>query len=88
MPAGTAKRRCAAIVADLDIPRPFDLGRLLARLATRRNRMIFLHPFTCGPGIPCGLRLGTAKADHVFYEQQASPGTRRTSPFTRSRTCS
>jgi hypothetical protein len=72
VPAGTAKR-CAAIVADLDIPRPFDLGRLLARLATLRNRKIFLHPFTSGPGIPCGLWLGTARADHIFYEQGTSP---------------
>jgi hypothetical protein len=71
--AETARRRCAAIVADLDIPRPFDLGRLLARLAIRRNRKIFLHPFTSGPGIPCGLWLGTARADHIFYEQATSP---------------
>lgn len=73
MPAGTARRRCAAIVADLDIPRPFDLGRLLAQLAIRRNRKIFLHPFISGPGIPCGLWLGTAGADHIFYEQGTSP---------------
>jgi hypothetical protein len=43
------------MIADLDIPR-------------RRNRMIFLHPFTSGPGIPCGLWLGTARADHIFHE--------------------
>jgi hypothetical protein len=73
VPARTAKRRCVAIVVDLDIPRPFDLGRLLARLATQRNRKIFLYPFTSGPGIPCGLWLGTAKADHIFYEQGTSP---------------
>ena len=73
MPAGTAKRRCAAIVADLDIPRPFDLGRFLARLAIQRNRMIFLHPFTSGPGVPCGLWLGTARADHIFHEEGTTP---------------
>ena len=73
MLAGTAKRRCVAIVADLDIPQPFDLDQLLARLAIRRNREIFLYPFTSGPGIPCGLWLGTAKADHIFYEQGTSP---------------
>jgi hypothetical protein len=73
VPTGTARRRCVAIVADLDIPRPFDLGRLLARLAIRRNRMIFLHPFASGPGIPCGMWLGTARADHIFYEQATSP---------------
>jgi hypothetical protein len=73
MPARTARRRCAAIVADLDIPQPFDVGRFLAGLAARRNRMIFLHPFTSGPGIPCGLWLGTARADHIFHEEGTSP---------------
>ena len=73
MPAGTAERLCAAIVADLDIPQPFDLARFLARLAIRRNRMIFLHPFTSGPGIPCGLWLGTARADHIFHEEGTTP---------------
>jgi hypothetical protein len=67
------QRRCAAIIASLDIPRPFDLGQFLARLAARRNRAIFLHPFTSGPGIPCGVWLGTARADHVFCEQGTSP---------------
>ncbi len=73
MPAGTAERRCAAIVADLDIPQPFDLDRFLARLAIRRNRKIFLHPFTSGPGIPCGLWLGTTRADHIFHEEGTTP---------------
>jgi hypothetical protein len=74
VPARTAqRRRCAAIAAAVDIPRPFDLGQFLARLAVRRNRMIFLHPFTSGPGIPCGLWLATDRADHVFHEQGTSP---------------
>lgn len=73
MSVGTAKRRCAAIAAGLDIPRPFDLRRFLAHVERRRNRTIFLHPFTSGSGIPSGLWLGTATADHIFYEQQTSP---------------
>lgn len=73
MPAGTAKRRCAAIIAELDIPRPFELRQFLAQVARRRNRTIFLHPFTSGPGIPCGLWLSTARADHIFHEQGTSP---------------
>ena len=35
--------------------------------------MIFLHPFTSGPGIPCGLWLGTARADHIFHEAGTTP---------------
>jgi len=73
VPAGTAERRCAAIVAELDIPEPFDLGRFLARLVLRRNRLIYLHPFRSGPGVPCGLWIGTADADHVFHEEGTTP---------------
>jgi hypothetical protein len=71
--AMTARRRCAAIAAGLDIPRPFDLEVLLARVAASRGRKIYLHPMVSGPGIPCGLWLGTAKADHIFTEAGTSP---------------
>ena len=73
MSARTARRRCAAIAADLDIPRPFDLDVLLARVAASRGRKIYLHPLVSGPGIPCGLWLGTATADHIFAEASTSP---------------
>jgi hypothetical protein len=73
VPAGTAERRCAAIVAELDIPEPFDLGQFLARLVLQRNKLIYLHPFTSGPGVPCGLWIGTADADHVFHEEGTTP---------------
>jgi len=71
--ARTARRRCAAIAARLDIPRPFDLDVLLARVAASRGRKIYLHSMVSGPGIPCGLWLGTAKADHIFTEAGTSP---------------
>jgi hypothetical protein len=71
--AGIAERRFASIIADLDIPQPFDLGRFLTRLAIRRNRRIYLHSFTSGPGVPCGLWLGTIDADHVFHEEGTTP---------------
>ena len=73
MSARTARRRCAAIAARLDIPRPFDLDVLLARVAASRGRKIYLHSMVSGPGIPCGLWLGTAKADHIFTEAGTSP---------------
>ena len=73
MSARTARRRCAAIAAGLDIPRPFDLDVLLARVAASRGRKIYLHSMVSGPGIPCGLWLGTAKADHIFTEAGTSP---------------
>jgi hypothetical protein len=72
VPAGNAARRCATIIRDTDIPEPFDLGRFLARLVMRRGRMILLHFFTSGPGIPCGLWIETARADHIFCEEATS----------------
>ena len=73
MSARTGRRRCAAIAAGLDIPRPWDLDVLLARVAAGRGRQIYLHPLVSGRGIPCGLWLGTATADHIFAEAGTSP---------------
>ncbi len=73
MLAGSGGRRFAAIVGELDIPGPFDLGLFLAKLVLRRQRMIFLHPFNSGPGIPCGMWIGTAEADHIFHEKGTTP---------------
>jgi hypothetical protein len=71
--AGSAERRFAAIVGELDIPAPFDLGQFLAKLVLQRQRIIFLHPFTSGPGAPCGMWIGTEKADHIFHEEGTTP---------------
>lgn len=74
MLAGNTQGRYAAIVRELDIPEPFDLGRFLARLVLRRKRIILLQSFTSsGPGAPCGLWIGTAKADHIFHEEGTTP---------------
>jgi hypothetical protein len=70
---GSAQRRCAAIVRELDIPEPFDLGQFMAKLVLQRERLIFLQPFTSGPGIPCGLWVGTAEADYIFHEEGTTP---------------
>jgi hypothetical protein len=32
-----------------------------------------VHPFTSGPGIPCGLWLSTPRADHIFHEVDTTP---------------
>jgi len=67
------KRRHTAIVRNLDIPRPFDLGEFVARLERQRNRPILLRPFSCGPSLPCGLWIGTAEADYIYYEKGTTP---------------
>ena len=82
-----AKGRHAAIVRELEIPVPFDLGRFVAGLERQRGRPIRLRPFSFGPGCPCGLWIGTADADYIYHEAGTTPSTPPTSPCTRSRTC-
>ena len=89
MPARAAERRCAAIVAEFDIPVPYDLGQFLARLVLRRNKVIYLHPFTSrGPGLHCAACGSAPPMPTISSTRKAPrPGTRRTSSCTRSRTC-
>jgi len=67
------KGRHAAIVRDLDIPRPFGLAEFVARLERQRSRPILLRPFSPGPGMPCGLWIGTTEADYIYYENGTTP---------------
>jgi hypothetical protein len=71
--ADSRRARHAAIMQDLDVPSPFDLTEFAARLARQRNRPIELRPVSFAPGAPCGLWIGTADADYVFYEQGTTP---------------
>ncbi|RSS74045.1 hypothetical protein [Streptomyces sp. WAC06614] len=69
------RRRCEAILGQLDLTHPFSLDALCERIAERRGRPIVLHPLpreAAESGI-CGLWLGTATADYVFYEAQTTP---------------
>jgi len=68
-----AKRRHAAIVQELDIPVPFDLCQFVARLEGERKRPIRLRPLHSGPGVPCGLWIGTADADYIYHEAGTTP---------------
>ena len=67
------KGRHAALVRELDIPAPFDLGEFVAGLERQRHRPIRLSPFSSGPGVPCGLWIGTAEADYIYHEQGTTP---------------
>jgi hypothetical protein len=66
------RRACEALVAALDLPDPFDLAEMCARLGNQRGRPIVLMATPMALGNLCGLWLGTAKADYVFYEQDTS----------------
>jgi hypothetical protein len=67
------KGRHAAIVQELGIPRPFNLGEFVTRLERQRNRPIRLSPFRSAPGVPCGLWIATADADYVYHEEGTTP---------------
>jgi hypothetical protein len=58
----------------LRIPSPFDLDAFCDEVAARRGRPLQLHPV---PGLsaeaPCGMWVGTDRADHVFYDPGTSP---------------
>src|SRR5689334_14057925 len=62
------RRRHAAIIRELEIPAPFDLGQFVAGLERRRGRLIRLRPFSFGTGGLCGLWIGTAEADYIYHE--------------------
>jgi hypothetical protein len=63
---------CGALVAGLDIPEPFGLDSLCHSLGVQRARPIVLMPTAMVFGNLCGLWLGTARADYVFYEEDTS----------------
>ena len=67
------KGRHAAVVRELDIPVPFDLSEFVAGLERQRHRPIRLSQFSSGPGVPCGLWIGTADADYIYHEQGTTP---------------
>lgn len=69
VPHVKTRGRHAAMIRELDIPTPFDLGEFALRLERKRNRPIRLCPFRSGPGVPCGAWIATAEADYVYYEQ-------------------
>ncbi|MER7758482.1 hypothetical protein [Streptomyces sp. NPDC097619] len=68
------RKRCEAVLAGLDLPHPFSLEALCARIAARRGRPIRLHPLppeAAASGV-CGLWVGTATVDYVFYEDRTT----------------
>jgi len=65
--------RHAAIIRELEMPAPFDLGQFVARLERRRGRPIRLRPFSFGTGGLCGLWIGTAEADYIYHEAGTTP---------------
>lgn len=66
------RRDCKALVAALEVPSPFGLEAFCRILGENRGKPINLLPTPMVFGNLCGLWLGTAKADYVFYEENTS----------------
>ncbi|GHE98235.1 hypothetical protein [Streptomyces griseoluteus] len=74
-PAQDQEIRLASVLDDLDLPDPFKIEELLARVSKKRGRPIHLHTFPAitGDELPCGAWLATDKADHILVEDATSP---------------
>ncbi|WP_327256147.1 hypothetical protein [Streptomyces sp. NBC_01244] len=74
-PQPSLRKRCEAILGRLELTHPFSLEGLCERIAEQRGRPIRLHPLpkeAAESGV-CGLWVGTAAVDYVFYEAQTTP---------------
>ena len=67
-----SRRECSALVADLDLPDPFDLEDFCTRLGRHIGRDLVLMSHSMAIGGLCGAWMRTAKADYVFYEEDTS----------------
>jgi hypothetical protein len=67
-----SRRECEILVAAVELPIPFDLAEMCMRLGGQRGKPIMLMATSMAMSTLCGLWLGTAKANYVFYEQDTS----------------
>jgi hypothetical protein len=68
------RRRCERRLHGLRIPEPFDLDAFCLEVESRRGRRLLRRPVPgLSSGAPCGIWVGTAEADHVFYDPGTSP---------------
>ncbi|GAA2535221.1 MULTISPECIES: hypothetical protein [Streptomyces] len=74
-PAQDQGIRLESVLDDLDLPDPFKIEELLARVSRKRGRPIHLHTFPAitGDELPCGAWLATENADHILVEDATSP---------------
>jgi hypothetical protein len=65
--------RCRARLAQLDLPRPFDLAAFADRVGRDRGRPLLRIGHALPVDGPRGLCLSTRDADYIIYEQATSP---------------
>lgn len=67
------RKRCERIVAELEVPEPFDIQTLCDALGERRGRPIHLVPIKLPAQTVCGMCVPTGDFDAIFFEQDTSP---------------
>jgi hypothetical protein len=68
------RRQCERRLRGIRKPSPFDIDAFCAEVAARRGRPLIRRPVAgLSADAPCGLWIGTAEADHVFYDPGTSP---------------
>ena len=72
MREGPLRRRCRALLRELNVPAPFGPRELCRRLSEHRGREIRLVPFPIESPGPFGLWLSTDEADVVIYQSQTT----------------
>ncbi len=67
------RRRCNAALAELRMPRPFDLAAFVRQISDMRGRDLTLVPTALPHGNACGLYAATDTEDFIFYSKHAPP---------------
>ena len=75
MKVSSARRRCMAVLRDVELPNPFDLRAFCDTLAAQRGRRLHLHPFhvSISRSVPCGVYVSLGDGDHIFFDGRTSP---------------
>ncbi|MFS8104944.1 hypothetical protein LFM09_48370 [Lentzea alba] len=68
------RRRSRDRLAGFEVPKPFTIEALCAKVSAGRGRTLYLHPlpYTGAADLPCGMWVSTDKADHIFHARGAS----------------
>lgn len=67
------RRRCARLLRQYHVPKPFDVRKFTAGIEEQRGRRIVLVPTPTKSRSPCGLWLSTDGCDYIFFEAGTSP---------------
>ncbi|EWC64650.1 Cinorf13 protein [Actinokineospora spheciospongiae] len=67
------RRRVRELLAEVGVPRPWDLGEFCARVAAHRGRPIHVLPMVMPPGAPDGAWLSGPTVDLIVHDADSPP---------------